>query len=409
MKLKSIFKRDILLLWFSRSFSRFGDAFESIALMYLVYELTGSGLAMGATMIFSVLPNAFLSPIAGVFADRYNKKKIMFISEIVRAISILIIPLLLFTGNLKLWHVYAISFFVSIAESFYEPSFGKSFVLIIGKKELPVVNSIITTSNHLMRMLGYTLAGIFMSVLAKGMELIFIVDSVTFLVSGFIALALNIPVVENKEEIKKSSVGKEFKEGLLYVAKHKIILQLISVFTLLIFLAAPLGVLLPLLIEEVLHVDKVWLGYLSTAGMVGTIGGTILTPILMNKSQIKFNKFYLVSFLLLSFVFLVISNILNPFAYIPVLILFSLTMALLQAITFTYMQQIIEGEYLGRVFGFISMFGLMASPLSAALFGYIADNLPLVNVLMFVGLLCLVMAPIVFIKFPKESINIATK
>ncbi len=402
-----MFKKDIILLWFSRSFSRFGDAFESIALMYLVYDLTGSGLAMGSTMIFSVLPNAFFSPIAGVLADRYNKKVIMVVSEIVRSISILTIPFLMVTGNIQLWHIYAISFFVSIAESFYEPSFGNSFVLIVGKKELPKVNSVITTTNHLMRMAGYTLAGVLMSLLPKGMELIFVVDAVTFFVSGVIAIMLNIPQVEQKMEKSKAKVLIDFKEGFLYTIKHNVILSLLAIFTVAIFLSAPIGILLPLLIEEVLNVDRVWLGYFSTFAMIGTILGTIIAPNLMNRSKVKFNYFYFISFLGLGAIFIIIAQVFNPYVILITLVFFSMLMSLLQAITFTYMQQIIAEEYLGRVFGFISMFSLMASPLSAAFFGYAADVFPLENVFVCISIMCFIGAAIVLLKFPKAYINIA--
>ena len=96
VNMKSLLKnRSAMLLTISRAFSRSGDALETLALLYLVYDLTGSGLAMGSLMLFSVLPNAIISPFAGVVADKYNKKKIMFIAEMARTICILIIPILM--------------------------------------------------------------------------------------------------------------------------------------------------------------------------------------------------------------------------------------------------------------------------------------------------------------------------
>lgn len=103
--LKLLKNKNILMLWGSRAFSRFGDALETLALLYLVYDLTGSGLAMGSLMLFSTLPNAIVSPFAGVIADKYNKKKIMFWAEMSRTLCILLIPILMYTKLITFWHI----------------------------------------------------------------------------------------------------------------------------------------------------------------------------------------------------------------------------------------------------------------------------------------------------------------
>ncbi|HBB29255.1 MAG TPA: hypothetical protein DC000_08420, partial [Clostridiales bacterium] len=91
--MKSLIKnRNAIFLWISRTVSKFGDSFESLALMYLVYDVTGSALAMSTVMIFSMIPNLLVSPFAGALVDRFNKKTILFISEIVRTITIFMIP-----------------------------------------------------------------------------------------------------------------------------------------------------------------------------------------------------------------------------------------------------------------------------------------------------------------------------
>ena len=170
--------KNALLLWSSRSLSRFGDALESLALMYLVYDLTGSALKMGTVMLFSFIPNIILSPFAGVIADKYNKKRIMFFAEIIRTLVILFIPVLMWLNSINIWHIYTIAFIVSIAESFYEPAFGVTALYAIKKELLPALNSIVTTTNSLVKGLGYVLAGILISLAGK--EILFVIDSGTF-------------------------------------------------------------------------------------------------------------------------------------------------------------------------------------------------------------------------------------
>jgi len=125
-----------MILWISRALSRFGDAIESLALMYLVYELTGSGLAMGTVMLFSGIPNIVIGPIAGVIVDRYNKKAIMFICELVRAVALILIPVFMYFNIISLWHIYILASVASIAESFYEPCYGVASIQITPKEDL---------------------------------------------------------------------------------------------------------------------------------------------------------------------------------------------------------------------------------------------------------------------------------
>ena len=224
---KQIFKnRNAMLLWASRTFSRFGDALESLALMYLVYDLTGSALKMGTVMLFSFIPNIILSPFAGVVADKYNKKTIMVITEIIRAISILLIPFMMITHTIKIEYIYAIAFFVSIAESFYEPAYGVTVVSTIEKNLIPIMNSLVTTSNSIAKGIGYIISGILIA--SVGKEILFAIDSLTFLFSAFVALIISIKKIELSQNKIKNTFMLDLKSGFSYVFKEKLILLLFS-------------------------------------------------------------------------------------------------------------------------------------------------------------------------------------
>ncbi len=387
-----------LMLWGSRSFSRFGDALETLALMYLVYDLTGSGLAMGSMLVFSVLPNVIVSPFAGVIADRYNKNKIMFFTELVRTICILIIPLLMITKTIALWHIYAISVVVSIAESFFEPTAGTTFVLVVGKEDMPVYNSAITISNHVLRILGYSLSGIIM--FSMGKEILFIIDAVTFFASAIVSLIVKIPKVESSQIEENHNFKEQLLSGFKYVLHNKIILTIFFVIIMIQFLGTPLETYIPIVIDRILKVTTNWSGYFYTASIAGAIIGNILYPIL-KKTSLKLENLYLISISILGLTIGVGAFLLNPFYYSFMYFVVGVVGSTLGTWSFTEVQILTDTAYLGRVSSIATMIMLISTPLAGVVFGGLADIITIPVIYKYVAVLWFVIAVISYISTKK--------
>lgn len=387
-----------LMLWGSRSFSRFGDALETLALMYLVYDLTGSGLAMGSMLVFSVLPNVIVSPFAGVIADRYNKNKIMFFTELVRTICILIIPLLMITKTIALWHIYAISVVVSIAESFFEPTAGTTFVLVVGKEDMPVYNSAITISNHVLRILGYSLSGIIM--FSMGKEILFIIDAVTFFASAIVSLIVKIPKVESSQIEENHNFKEQLLSGFKYVLHNKIILTIFFVIIMIQFLGTPLETYIPIVIDRILKVTTNWSGYFYTASIAGAIIGNILYPIL-KKTSLKLENLYLISISILGLTIGVGAFLLNPFYYSFMYFVVGVVGSTLGTWSFTEVQILTDTAYLGRVSSIATMIMLISTPLAGVVFGGLADIITIPVIYKYVAMLWFVIAVVSYISTKK--------
>lgn len=395
-----------LMLWGSRSFSRFGDALETLALMYLVYDLTGSGLAMGSMLVFSVLPNVIVSPFAGVIADRYNKNKIMFFTELVRTICILIIPLLMITKTIALWHIYAISVVVSIAESFFEPTAGTTFVLVVGKEDMPVFNSVVTISNHVLRILGYSLSGIIMATIGK--EILFVVDAITFLASAIISLIVRIPKVEVNPQDENQNFKEQLFSGFKYVFQNKIILTIFFVVIMVQFLGTPLETYIPIVIDRILKVTTAWSGYFYTATITGAILGNILYPIL-KKTSLKLENLYLISISILGLTIGIGAFILNPFYYSFMYFINGVAVSILGTWSMTEIQVLIDTAYLGRVNSISMMIILISTPIGGVVFGGLADIISIPVIYKYVALLWLAMAVTSYILTKKTYKSFASQ
>lgn len=369
--------KNAVMVWFSRTFSRFGDAFESLALMYLIYELTGSALAMGTIMFFSVIPNIVVTPFAGVFGDRYDKKKIMIVAEMVRTITIAMIPTLHAFGVLKLWHIYVITVVVSIEESFFEPCAQVVIKLVVTKEQLPLYNSAITTSNQIARMIGYTLSGIIMGILSK--DILFIIDAITFLCSAITIFYVSFPQRETRKLQKKLEIFTDMYDVARYLLDTKAIIAVIVAILIDGILIIPISEFLPLALGDILHVDDSWAGFYLTVISIGTLIGSIVFPILI-KAKFKLKHVVLLGQALVGTFIVIVALKGNLVTGVIVYLALGATTSLITMWCSTEMQNLCEVEFMARTSAVFSMALTIADPLAATISGWLIDLVNIRNI-----------------------------
>ncbi len=395
---KLLKNKNALIFVFSRVLSRFGDSLESLALMYLVYDLTGSALAMGTVMLFSMIPNLFISPVAGVIADRYNKKRIMFIAEMVRAGAILLIPVLMFSGMIQLWHIYFMAAFVSIAESFFEPCSNIVFVSIVDKEELHLINSFATVLGRIAGIIGYSLAGVLIVFLNK--EILFTIDSITFLLSGIAVLIIKLPQNEEEKIGKALEIVTDFKEGIKYIFSSRLIPVLFLGILILSALLVPFEQFVPVAVEKIFSISPAWAGMYMTTLTIGSIIGGIIYPVLVKKN-IKLKNAYLYNLVLLGGVILISCYMKSK--YISFIMFFSVgaISSIIGTWSFTEIQMFCDEKYLGRVSSVATMVMLAATPLASFLSGVLIDMFSLINVWKLGGFLFIIIGLFMYVKINK--------
>lgn len=398
--MKSLIKnRNAIFLWISRTVSKFGDSFESLALMYLVYDVTGSALAMSTVMIFSMIPNLLVSPFAGALVDRFNKKTILFISEIVRTITIFMIPVLSWLGIIELWHINLIAFIVSVAESFYEPCYGVTVALTVDKEDLPVLNSVVTLSNNIARCIGYSLAGIIMFNLGK--NILFIFDSFTFLLSAIFALFLKINDITENKSVNVKQIGKDIVSGCKYLLSEKVLIGFISVFLLISLLASPLLNFLPISLKDVFVLNESWAGLLMTLFSIGTVTGSIIYPIIY-KLDVKFGSVVLFSFIFLGGLLLISTFIQTKLVAILIYSTIGIIASVLNMWVSTGIQQKCNISFLGRVSSIVSIIATASTPFACAIYGLIIDKYSAFAIF-YITSICFIVSSVFIYIFTKSS------
>jgi MFS family permease len=193
---------DFRNLMIGRFISQMGDWFNSIAIFTLLLNLTGSGESVAIVLIIKLLPTFFFGPLAGVVADRFNRKTIMLASDLLRGITVL--GFLLIHSAEQVWMVYALTALQIILSTFFEPAESASIPNIISRKDLITANSLASVSWSVTLALGAAIGGFVTD--AFGRDTAFVIDSLSFFISALFILAVRIPPLHLKDVSKTGSL-----------------------------------------------------------------------------------------------------------------------------------------------------------------------------------------------------------
>jgi MFS family permease len=262
--------RDFRLFWLSLFISNIGTWMQMTATNWLLYELTDSPLQLGLNGVFRAAPAIALGVISGTFADRYDRKRLMLVTQLTLALLTLCLGLLDHTGHIEAWQIYTFTFISGAVGTFDGPARQALFPSLIPRAVLPnavALNSLLWKGAAL---LGPTLGGVAIS--AMGTAGAFYANAASFLVVVIALLMMRAPspVVEKQRDF----VG-ETKAGLSYVVSQPVILGLCimegvsSVFGL-------DNAMLTILARDIFHVGAAGFGFLQSARGFGAVIGSSL-------------------------------------------------------------------------------------------------------------------------------------
>ncbi len=197
--------------WLAGTISVFGDRLHQIALGVMVLGLTGSAMQTGLVFLAATLPNLFLGPIAGTFVDRWDQKRVMIISDLLRAGLVLTLP---FIAEAELWLIYPVVFVITTISLFFRPAKAAIVPRIVRREDLTPANGAIWTGETLADIAGYPLAGFFVAMLGANLALAFWVDAVTYVVSAMLLAGLVIPAAVREVGPRVSSAITAFLDEL---------------------------------------------------------------------------------------------------------------------------------------------------------------------------------------------------
>ena len=262
--------RNYRLFFTGQGISLIGTWMERIALGWLVYKLTDSAFLLGLVSFLSQIPTFLLATVAGVMADRYNKHKIVIITQTFAMIQAFVLAILTLTHVINIWHIMILSVILGLINAFDMPT-RQSFVVELVDDKNDLSNAIALNSSmfNAARLIGPTIAGLLISVVGEG--LCFLINAISYIavITALLMMKINPSVIAAKKE----KVLRGFKEGIKYAYNFKPIKALLLFIALVSLAGMPYTVLMPVFAKDILHGNANTLGYLLGAVGIGALCG----------------------------------------------------------------------------------------------------------------------------------------
>lgn len=381
--------RKFVFLWLAQAASGLGSTFATFAISWLVYDMTGSKMAMGSIWLTFMLPNIIIQMFAGPYLDRWDRKKVMIFSEWFRGAVFLIPAILLPMGVLEAWHLYVVSIAVGLAQPLFYPASMAYVADILPKDKLTKGNSILEGTGQLMTLLGPTLGGIMIS--AFSVELVLFILIIALGVSGML-LMMN-PSSKKQRVEQKESWFIQFKEGLQFYRVYPVLFWVGIMMMIINFSSgAAQPMFLPYITDE-LGGTAFQYGLFTSAFSLGMVGGSLLTGLLKepkNRKRVMLGSLFIDGLLFIGLAWT---------SYYWLALVFSFGQGLF-AIIFninntTLYQRRVPEHLRGRVFSVRILLAQAGIPFGAALGGMFAEafSIPLLfavlgMIIIFTNLIC---------------------
>ena len=382
-------QRQTALFLGSQTISLFGSSLVQYAIFWYLTLETQSGVIMTLSTIFGFLPTFFISPFAGVWADRYNRKRLIVLSDGITALSTLVLVLLFLAGQRSIWILLATSAIRAIGAGIQMPAVGAILPQIVPEKELTRINGLNGSIQAVVMLVSPMISGALYQF--APMEGIFMIDIVTAaLAIAIMVFLLKVPTHEKASQEQVSNYLQDMKLGFRYIQNHAFIKRLFLYFSLAFFMAAPVSFLSPLPVARSV-VEDVWrwtaIEIAFSLGMIG--GGLWIASWGGFKNRIHSIAFAIGAMGLCTFGMGVIPNF---WIYLFLMGLVGLVIPLLNAPSMTLLQEKVEEDFLGRVFGVQSMVASSMMPLGMLIFGPLADRMAIEILMAVSGVFLMVVA-----------------
>lgn len=342
--------RNFRYFWIGQCISLLGTWMQKAAQVWLVYSLTNSPLLLGFLGIAQYMPVLIFSLFAGVFADRFPKKRLLYITQITFMIQSLILAFLVLSGNVRYWHVLALATVFGFMQSIDMPSRQSFFIELVGKEDL--MNAIALNSSivNLAKIIGPAVAGIIMIWLGPGM---------CFLLNGisYIAVLTGLYMIKSNSNpiVKKSKrVISDIKEGVIYVKNSSVLLVTAIILAIMSTFAFNVDVMIPVFAKTIL--GKGVEGYTALLSATG-IGSFIGAIFMASRSKKGLRKSMLITdAFIMSTLLVLMSFMTNYYICLFIMACIGFTNLTFMNMANSTLQLNSTDEYRGRV---MSVYGLL--------------------------------------------------
>jgi MFS family permease len=393
--LRTLKNRNYLLLFMGQGISAVGTWTQNIAMSWLLFRMTDSAWMLGIIAFLSQIPSFFLAPIAGVWVDRWSKRKVLLVTQLLSLLQAGVLTILTIKGAIASWELLILSFLLGCVNSLDLPArHAITPELIDGQEDKANAIALNSVMYNIARLVGPALAGILIPIIGEAM--CFLLNAVSYLFA-IITLVYIRPRI-GKQDAKQSNFWKGFKEGYYYTFGQLPLRLIISFLAVISLMGMPYTVLLPVYVVQDLHLGADWLGFfMATSGLGSLFGAILLTG---RDSFQGLEKLLCVAGLLigagLCILFLV------KLVYATFFSMFFIGLGLIFAIvgSNTLLQSMADDSLRARVMSFYTMAFMGIGPIGSLVAGAFAQRFG-VSVTILVGGIACLLGSLYFLKYLK--------
>lgn len=390
-------KRQAMLFLISQCITLFGSTLVQMAIVWYVTIQTSSGVWVAAFTVCSYLPQFLVSFVAGVWADRHSRKKLIIGADsliaLVTFLMVLAIPHIT-DKTIILYSLLAMSVIRSFGAGIQTPAVNAVIPQLVPEDQIMRFNGINATMQSVIQFAAPAAAGALLTINTLSSTLL--IDIATAIVGIGLLSAVMIP----KQAIQstETSVLKDMKIGIKYTLSDKLIGKVLTVYGFFIFLCVPAGFLSQLFVSRVYGETYWYLTAVELAGFIGMLAGGLLMSIWGGfKSRVTTICVGLIAFGSLA----IGMGLSKQFAlYLTLMIIYGVAITMVQTATTTLIQEKAETSMQGRVFGLLGAMYSGFLPVGMAIFGPMADGIPLQWIMLGSGIALIVLS--IFVCTNKE-------
>ncbi len=261
---------DFWKFWTGQTISTLGSSFTNFALPLLIFKLTGSSLNLALTVAATVLPYLLFGLVIGAWADRVNRKRLMIMADIARALVIASLPLASTQGILSVWLIYAVAFLNSSLTICFDAANFAAVPSLVRPEDLVMANGRIQAGYSTAKVIGPLLGGLLIIVVP--LPILLLIDMASFLFSAGSLLLIRANFQSSSDERNTpTSLRQDVVEGLRYVLKHPLLSWLTFLLLLINFILPTTGTQLVLFAKQWFTATDTQIGLLYAAGSLGTV------------------------------------------------------------------------------------------------------------------------------------------
>ena len=389
MDFKAVFRsmkhKNYRLFFIGQGVSLTGTWMQLIALSWLVYRMTNSALLLGLVGFAQQVPTFLLAPIAGVAADRYNRRRILIASQALAMIQAVVLTGLFFFGNIAVWHIMVLSVFLGLVSAFEIP-LRHAFIVDIVDDRKDLGNAIALNSSlfNAARLIGPSVAGILIAIVGEGA--CFLINAISYLAVLITLTAIKVPL--RKAITPHKHIFQELKEGFVYAFNFTPIRIILFMLALISLMGVPYQVLMPVFARDVFHRGPEALGFLMAVSGAGALLGAIYLA--SRKSVIGLSRVIALSSGIFGVGIILFGLSKTILLAIPMIFVAGFAMMVQMAASNTVLQTVVEEDKRGRVMSMYTMAFMGTVPLGSIIAGGLADIIGAPNTVLIGGVCCVI-------------------